>query len=178
MIPDAMREAADLTPLRDLIKLLDQAAFVGSRPSLCSPIPASSPTNPGGTINGGRSTGLGAPAAREQPVLRHSGGHLGPPPLLSLERGTDRQRCRIFVSPRPAPWEYWTRGSGARLWRSGCRAEGSSLPFPREELIKLACGMIVDPCQHVGEPSLRVDVVETGGLDQRVHEGGTLATTS
>jgi hypothetical protein len=36
-------------------------------------------------------------------------------------------------------------------------------------------GVIVDAGEHVGEPSLRVDVVEPRGLDQRVHHGGALA---
>jgi hypothetical protein len=34
---------------------------------------------------------------------------------------------------------------------------------------------IVDAGEYVGEPSLRIDVVELGGLDQRVHHGGALA---
>jgi len=33
-----------------------------------------------------------------------------------------------------------------------------------------------DAGEEVGEPSLRVDVVELGGLDQRVEDGGALAT--
>ena len=32
--------------------------------------------------------------------------------------------------------------------------------------------MIVDPAEHVGKPSLRIDVVQLGGLDQREHRGG------
>ena len=36
--------------------------------------------------------------------------------------------------------------------------------------------MIGDAAQHVGEPGLRVDVVELGGGDQGVHRGGALAT--
>ena len=35
--------------------------------------------------------------------------------------------------------------------------------------------MIVDAGEHVGEPGLRIDVVEPGGLDQRVHDGRALA---
>ena len=34
--------------------------------------------------------------------------------------------------------------------------------------------MIIDPAQHVGEPGLRIDVVELGRGDQRVHRGGAL----
>jgi hypothetical protein len=35
--------------------------------------------------------------------------------------------------------------------------------------------VIGDPGQDIGEPSLRIDVVELGGLDQREHDRGTLA---
>jgi hypothetical protein len=35
--------------------------------------------------------------------------------------------------------------------------------------------MVVDAGEHVGEPGLRIDVVEARGLDQRVHHGGALA---
>ena len=35
--------------------------------------------------------------------------------------------------------------------------------------------VIGDARQHVSEPSLRIDVVELRGLDQRVKDGGTLA---
>jgi hypothetical protein len=31
--------------------------------------------------------------------------------------------------------------------------------------------MIGDAAEHIGEPSLRIDVVQLGGLDQRVHRG-------
>jgi hypothetical protein len=36
--------------------------------------------------------------------------------------------------------------------------------------------MIGDAGEHVGEPRLRVDVVELGRGDQGVHRGGALAT--
>ena len=35
--------------------------------------------------------------------------------------------------------------------------------------------MIGDPRQHVGKPGLGIDVVELGGLDQRVHDGCAVA---
>lgn len=37
-------------------------------------------------------------------------------------------------------------------------------------------GVIGDASEDVSEPSLRVDVVELGGLDQRVDDGSALAT--
>jgi hypothetical protein len=36
--------------------------------------------------------------------------------------------------------------------------------------------MLGDAGEHVGEPSLRVDVVELGGADQGIDDGGALAT--
>jgi len=33
-----------------------------------------------------------------------------------------------------------------------------------------------DAAEHVGEPSLRIDAVQLGGLDQREHRGGTFPT--
>jgi hypothetical protein len=32
--------------------------------------------------------------------------------------------------------------------------------------------VIIDPCQHVGQPGLRIEIVEPGGLDQRQHDRG------
>ena len=49
------------------------------------------------------------------------------------------------------------------------------LPVPGQELIELLDVVIVDACEHVGEPSLGIDVVEPRSLDQRVHHGGALA---
>jgi hypothetical protein len=40
------------------------------------------------------------------------------------------------------------------------------LPMPGEELVDPGGRVIGDVAQHVGEPGLRVDVVELGGGDQ------------
>src|SRR5258708_1727184 len=45
-------------------------------------------------------------------------------------------------------------------------------PVPGKELVEPMSTMVVDATEDVGEPGLRIDVVETGGLDKRVHEGG------
>jgi len=37
--------------------------------------------------------------------------------------------------------------------------------------------MVVDPVEHLGQPGTRIDVVEFGGDDERVHGYGTLTTT-
>jgi hypothetical protein len=49
------------------------------------------------------------------------------------------------------------------------------LPVPGQQLFELSNIVIVDAGEDVGEPCLRVDVVEPCGLDQCVHHGGTLA---
>jgi hypothetical protein len=37
--------------------------------------------------------------------------------------------------------------------------------------------MLGDARQHIGEPGLRIDVVELGGLNQRQHNCGAFAAT-
>ena len=49
--------------------------------------------------------------------------------------------------------------------------------MPGEQLVEPRGRVIGDAAQHVGEPGLRVDVVELGGRDQGVDGGGTLAAT-
>jgi hypothetical protein len=46
---------------------------------------------------------------------------------------------------------------------------------PRQQRGEIADHVIVDARQHVGEPGLRIDAVELGGLDQRVDDGGARA---
>ena len=48
--------------------------------------------------------------------------------------------------------------------------------MPGEELVEPRGRVIGDASQHVGEPGLRVDVVELGRGDQGVHRGAALAT--
>jgi len=42
---------------------------------------------------------------------------------------------------------------------------GRWAPIPWQELVDPLCGVIMQPCEHIGEPSLRIDVVELCGLD-------------
>ena len=70
------------------------------------------------------------------------------------------------------------RGGVAGGYFSGClRAWGCSgaLPVPGQQLVDSAGRMLGDAGEHVGEPGLRIDVVQLGGDDQAVHGGGTLA---
>ena len=49
-------------------------------------------------------------------------------------------------------------------------------PVPRKQRVDPFRGMIGQSGQNIGEPCLRIDVVELGGLDQGVDGGGALAT--
>ena len=59
--------------------------------------------------------------------------------------------------------------------RFGATWHGLS-PVPGQKLIQPVDGVIVDAHKHVGEPGLRIDVVELGGHDQGRHDRGTLGT--
>lgn len=50
-------------------------------------------------------------------------------------------------------------------------------PVPGQKLIEPVAGVVVDAGEHVGEPGLRIDVVELCGHDQRRHDGGAVGTT-
>jgi len=60
--------------------------------------------------------------------------------------------------------------------RSGRELDPIDLPVPGQQLVELLDVVIVEAGEHVGEPRLRIDLVEAGGLDQRVHHGGTFTT--
>ena len=47
-------------------------------------------------------------------------------------------------------------------------------PVPGQQLIKPVDGVIVDAGEHVGEPGLRIDVVELRRHDQRGHDSGAV----
>ena len=51
-------------------------------------------------------------------------------------------------------------------------------PVPRQQLVELLSGMAGDAGEHVGEPGLRIDVVQFGGDDQAVEDGGALAAAN
>jgi len=50
-------------------------------------------------------------------------------------------------------------------------------PVPGQQRAQVGDLVIGDASQHVGEPGLRIDVVELGGVDERQHDGGALAAT-
>ena len=47
-------------------------------------------------------------------------------------------------------------------------------PVPRQEFVEPVDGVIGDASKHVGEPGLRIDVVEFRRHDQRRHERGAI----
>jgi hypothetical protein len=48
---------------------------------------------------------------------------------------------------------------------------------PGQQLVDPGDLVVGDPAQHLGEPGLRIDPVQLGGLEQRVDDGGRLAAT-
>ncbi len=48
--------------------------------------------------------------------------------------------------------------------------------MPGQELMQPGSRVIIDPAEYIGEPSLGIDVVELGGLDQGEDRGGTFPT--
>ena len=49
--------------------------------------------------------------------------------------------------------------------------------MPGQEFVEPADGVIGDAGEYVGEPRLRIDVVEATGLDERISDGCALATS-
>ena len=139
----------------------------------------------------------GSSCARRAAPTRASHSGSGMPQPTSPARNS--QRC-VFVQPSAA-WS--TRCSRSRRRSSGtsrrrrtfgldivegdleagdrrrpghaASVAGVFVPVPGEQLIEIADAVLVDAGQHVGQPGLRIDIVQARRLDQRVHEGGPLA---
>src|SRR6476619_994531 len=62
---------------------------------------------------------------------------------------------------------------------SACSGRFSSdvlpAPIPGQQLVDALDRVVGQACEHVGEPGLRIDVVELGGGDQRVDGSRTTA---
>ena len=75
-------------------------------------------------------------------------------------------------------------GGGPAGWLSGVggppEVEGYAakvllpvgLPVPGEKLVQTGLRLLGDAVEDVGEPGLRIDVVELRGADERVHDSG------
>jgi hypothetical protein len=68
-------------------------------------------------------------------------------------------------------------------WRLGGLVIGGffglaqELPFPGQQFVQTRCGKIGNMGEDVGEPGLRIDVVEATGRDHRQHNGRTVGAT-
>lgn len=65
-------------------------------------------------------------------------------------------------------------GSGGRCccWRSV-----EPLPLPGQEFVQTGLRDRGDPREDIGQPSLRINLVEPGRHDERDHDCGTLGAT-
>ncbi len=63
----------------------------------------------------------------------------------------------------------------ARPGGSSCRGGDRGLPVSPLEFFDLVGGVLGDPASDVGEPGLRIDIVNLGRDDWAVHGGGALA---
>ena len=50
-------------------------------------------------------------------------------------------------------------------------------PIPGKQLGQLALWLASDAGEHVGEPSLGIDIIELGSLNQSVHDGRSFSST-
>jgi hypothetical protein len=60
---------------------------------------------------------------------------------------------------------------------SGSEFGCARLPVPGQKLVKVLDDVIGDAGEHIGEPSLWIDVVEFRRHDQRGHDGGAVGAT-
>ncbi len=74
----------------------------------------------------------------------------------------DLAHAAMFVSIRRRP----PSGGLAMLW---------GLPVPGQQVRHLRSGHVGQSAENVGQPSLGIDVVQLGGDDQGIHQGGALA---
>ena len=73
------------------------------------------------------------------------------------------------------PVEFVARALKEVGW-TGFSANDALTPLSNmgQQLFEPGCRMIGDASEDIGEPSLRIDIVELGGLDQGVDDGGAL----
>jgi hypothetical protein len=57
-------------------------------------------------------------------------------------------------------------GSGGLRWCSVLA------PVPWQQVVDVVDGMVGNASDHVGQPRLGIEVVELGGLDERIHDRG------
>ena len=47
-------------------------------------------------------------------------------------------------------------------------------PVPRQEIVEPVDIVIVDTCEHIGKPGLRINIIEFGRVNERQHHCGAL----
>jgi hypothetical protein len=99
----------------------------------------------------------------EAAVLRlHVGGHV-PERILVLAKNfsSTADRDRVLVLPRSGGASDWDRAA----------------PIPGYQRGQIGDLVIGDPGKHVGEPGLRIGVLELGRMNERQHDRRALATS-
>src|ERR1700751_4388347 len=91
--------------------------------------------------------------------------------LLSITRKVKNVGRNVRIRRRPLVRSLWV---DSRL-RSGGVSNVLRLPVPGQEFANALDGVIRQASQHVGEPSLWIDVVELGGGDEAVDRSRTPA---
>ena len=66
-------------------------------------------------------------------------------------------------------------GTDGAATSGGAGDRDRAAPIPGQERSEVGDLVLGDPGQHVGKPSLGIDVVEPGCLNQRQHDRGALA---
>ena len=88
--------------------------------------------------------------------------------------GTEHWTClgKVESSFRKGGVSEYAYGEGrgcASDGVSGCDLPGLRLgPVPGQKVVDTPGGMVGQTPEHIGEPGLRIDAIELGGLDQRV----------
>ena len=101
---------------------------------------------------------LSKSAPREKPESRL----LPPTCRAEVRRRTFHRRRRSSVSVRPSP-----QAAEPRLCRqSGCDGVARGFPVPRQQFGDAASWVIGQSCEHVGKPSLGINIIQLAGLDQ------------
>src|SRR5665213_1321504 len=90
-------------------------------------------------------------------------------------RLVDEDEARRIKRTHPASTPGRARWFGARrLGSDGGLGLLVRLPIPGKKISDLVGRMIWKAGEHVGEPSLGIDVVHLAGLDQGIDGGGTI----
>ena len=113
--------------------------------------------------------------------LHHNSGHdpeskssVGEQPWTAVHAYAESTRNRAWAGDCTYSCGEYRGGSSLRRQ---CVVNGVCLaPVPGHQLIELLDGMAGDTGKDVGQPGLGIDVVELGGNDEAVKDGGTVTS--